>query len=199
MGGLTRRGVILDRDGTLNVRPPEHEYVVSEREFTWLPGAAEGLSRLAQAGYVLAVASNQRGVSRGLVGVETLHAIEERIQRELAGRGCKVEAFRYCVHDESDGCECRKPKPGMIFALARQLRLDLRRSWVIGDSESDIRAGEAARCGTALIGAPSGAISPDIIATSLLEASELIAASTGHRASERASRSSFEWNSSTRA
>jgi histidinol-phosphate phosphatase family protein len=199
VGRLSRPGVILDRDGTLNVRPREHEYVGSEREFTWLPGAAEALCLLARAGYVLAVASNQRGVARGLITVETLHAIEERIQHELTGRGCKIEAFRYCVHDDADGCDCRKPKPGMIFALARELDLDLRRSWVIGDSTSDIRAGEAAGCRTALIGALPEALTPDITATSLSEASELIAGATGQRASDGASRWKPASNSSTRA
>ena len=199
MGRLTRPGVILDRDGTLNVRPREHEYVASEREFSWLPGAAESLCLLAQTGYVLAVASNQRGVARGLVTVETLHAIEERIQHELAGRSCKIDAFRYCVHDDADGCDCRKPRPGMIFALARELGLDLGRSWVIGDSTSDIRAGEAAGCRTALIGALPEGIEPTIVATSLLEASELIAAGTSHRASDRVRGPSSDSNFSTSA
>jgi histidinol-phosphate phosphatase family protein len=193
-----RPGVILDRDGTLNVRPREHEYVTSEREFTWLPGAAEGVCLLAQAGYVLAVASNQRGVARGLVTFATLRAIEERIRHELAGHGCKVDAFRYCVHDDGDGCDCRKPKPGMIFALARELGLDLRKSWVIGDSTSDIRAGLAAGCRTALIGALPGAITPDMTAASLFEASERIARTTGQGA-DGASSSTSDSNSAASA
>jgi D-glycero-D-manno-heptose 1,7-bisphosphate phosphatase len=198
MGSLMRRGVILDRDGTLNVRPREHEYLASEREFTWLPGAAEALRGLADAGYVLAIASNQRGVARGLVTVETLRAIEERIQRELTVHGCTIEAFRYCFHGD-DRCDCRKPKPGMIFALARELGLDLRNSWMVGDSESDVRAGEAAGCKTALIGARPGGISPDIVAASLLEASELITAGTFQRASDGVPGSSADSNSSTSA
>lgn len=195
MGGLTRRGVFLDRDGTLNVRPLEHEYVTSERQFVWLPGAAEGVGRLAHSGYVLAVVSNQRGVARGLVTPGTLHTIEKRIQRDLAAHGCNIEAFRYCFHDDEDACDCRKPKPGMILRLARELDLDLCSSWVIGDSESDIRAGEAAGCRTALVGGLRGQADPDIVAASLAEASELIAV----RTSQPASDGGFDSNSSTSA
>lgn len=178
MGGLGRRGAFLDRDGTLNVRPDEHEYVTSEPDFVWLPGAAEGVARLAQAGYLLAVVSNQRGVARGLVTPGALSAIEARIQGDLSSYGCSIEAFRYCVHGEEDVCDCRKPKPGLIVQLARELDLDLSRSWVIGDSESDVLAGEAAGCRTALVGGPPAETNPDVVAASLREASELIALRT---------------------
>src|ERR671935_1161549 len=121
MDRMSRRAVFLDRDGTLNVRPPEHRYVSSPAEFAWLPGAAEGAARLAAAGYVLAVASNQRGVSLGVLDPVVLGALERRIQRDLAEHGCGIEAFSYCPHDEAAKCDCRKPRPGMILRLAREL------------------------------------------------------------------------------
>jgi D-glycero-D-manno-heptose 1,7-bisphosphate phosphatase len=166
--------VFLDRDGTLNVRPREHEYVTKERDFVWLPRAAEGVARLAQAGFVLTVVSNQRGVARGLVMPSVLREIEERIQDDLAVYGCAIGAFRYCFHDRDDGCQCRKPKPGMIVDLARELDLDLDRSWVIGDAESDVRAGAAAGCRTAFVGDAELALAPDVVAPSLFAASDLI-------------------------
>ena len=169
-----RAAAFLDRDGTLNVRPPAHEYIVAESEFVWLPGAREALVRLHHAGYVLAVVSNQRGVGRGLVSASTLGAIEGRIQRDLAGFGCRVEAFHYCLHDIGAGCECRKPRPGMLLELAKRLDLDLSSSWMIGDAESDVVAGQAAGCRTAFLGTPGEAVAADVVAASLEEASRLI-------------------------
>lgn len=187
---MSRPAALLDRDGTLNVKAAEHEYVTSPEDFVWLPGAAAGAARLARAGYVLAVVSNQRGVARGLVTRVTLDAIERRIQRDLASRGCSIEAFRYCFHDTLDACECRKPKPGLLVDLAAALDLDLARSWMIGDAESDVHAGIAAGCRTARVGATAHS-DADLVAASLAEASELILAGTvGQRASaERASAS----------
>jgi D-glycero-D-manno-heptose 1,7-bisphosphate phosphatase len=178
MGRLSRRAVFLDRDGTLNVRPPEHEYVTSRQEFVWLPGAPEGVARLARAGYVLAVVSNQRGVARGLVTTRLLCAIEGKIQRDLAVHDCAIDAFRYCLHDDGDGCDCRKPKPGMIIQVGRELDLDLGSSWMIGDSESDVRAGKAAGCKTALVGHTDARTAADVVAPSLARASEVIALRT---------------------
>jgi histidinol-phosphate phosphatase family protein len=175
MGGVRRRAAFLDRDGTLNVRPAAHEYVTSPEEFVWLPGAIEGLRRLADAGYLLAVVSNQRGVARGLLSPAVLREIEQRMQRDLATRGCQITAFRYCTHDEHAGCECRKPRPGLLLSLARELDLDLASSWMIGDAESDLRAGEAAGCRTALLADGAGAPAADVVARSLALASEQIA------------------------
>jgi D-glycero-D-manno-heptose 1,7-bisphosphate phosphatase len=192
VGRLRRRAVFLDRDGTLNLKPAEHEYLTSANEFSWIPGACEALGRLAHKGYVLTVVSNQRGVGRGLVTREALQTIEQRIQRDLALQGCAIERFRYCFHNDEDGCECRKPRPGMILALAAELDLDLANSWLIGDSSTDVAAGKAAGCRTALVG---GAYADaDLLAPSLAEASDAIAAEFQPAASESSSP-----NSSTKA
>jgi D-glycero-D-manno-heptose 1,7-bisphosphate phosphatase len=171
---VRRPAVFLDRDGTLNVRPPEHRYLTSAREFAWLPQAVEGVARLAREGFVLTVVSNQRGVARGLVTQSALRDIEQRIQSDLATHHCAIDAFRYCFHDCEDACRCRKPNPGMIIDLAHELDLDLGRSWVIGDSESDVRAGVAAGCQTAFVGEPDASVAADVLAPSLSEASDLI-------------------------
>lgn len=175
MGSLSGRAAFLDRDGTLNVRPAEHEYLMSPEDFVWLPGAPEAMARLSEARYVLAVVSNQRGVARGLVSLAALDEIEQRIQRELAGFGCRVQAFRYCFHDLADACECRKPRPGMLRDLARELDLELERSWMIGDTESDVEAGRRAGCRTALVGSDARGFGADLVAPSLGQASSLIA------------------------
>jgi D-glycero-D-manno-heptose 1,7-bisphosphate phosphatase len=184
LGRVSVPAAFLDRDGTLNVRPAEHEYITSARDFEWLPGATAGLARLAQAGYVLAVVSNQRGVARGLVTVSVLEDVEERIQRDLAALDCAITAFRYCFHDLDAGCDCRKPKPGLITRLADELELDLCRSWMIGDSDTDILAGSSAGCRTALVGAEGGATRPDAVAASLEQVSELVCSAGPQRASD---------------
>jgi histidinol-phosphate phosphatase family protein len=176
---VSRRAAFLDRDGTINVKAAEHEYIDSVDDFVWLPGAIDGIARLANAGYVLVVVSNQRGIARGLVQIEVLRAIEAKIQRDLAPRNCAIEAFRYCFHDVEDSCDCRKPRPGLITRAADDLALDLDDSWMIGDSETDVAAGKAAGCRTALIGAADANTAADVVAPSLARASALIAVETG--------------------
>ena len=105
---------------------------------------------------------------------DTLRAIEERIQRRLEPLGCRIDVFRYCVHDRDERCSCRKPQPGMLLDIASDFAIDLARSWMIGDHESDVRAGRAAGCRTALI-APEPSSSPaDVVAPSLLAVSRLL-------------------------
>jgi histidinol-phosphate phosphatase family protein len=176
MGSLSRRAAFLDRDGTLNMRPGEHEYLTQVDQFVWLPGAPEALARLGRASYVLAVVSNQRGVARGLVSLAVLRQIEQRIQDDLAVLECRIEVFRYCFHDLADACDCRKPRPGMLQDLARDLDLDLERSWMIGDAESDVAAGRAAGCHTAFVGPGALAGGADLVAPSLDQVSRTIAA-----------------------
>jgi D-glycero-D-manno-heptose 1,7-bisphosphate phosphatase len=145
-----RAAIFLDRDGTINACPPPHHYLTAADDFGFLPGAAAAMSALAQAGYVLVVVSNQRGVARGLVDPLTLHVIEARIQLKIAPAA--VAGFYYCQHDLEAGCACRKPEPGLILAAATDLKLDLQRSWMIGDNISDVIAGTCAGCRTILLG-----------------------------------------------
>jgi len=147
-----RRAVFLDRDGVLNERAQEHDYVRSAAQFRWLPGAAEAVGRLCRAGFVTVVVSNQRGVARGLMPEQTLYEIEAIMQRDLAAVGGRIDAFYYCLHDLDEQCDCRKPRPGLLLRGADELGLDLTRSIVIGDSLSDVEAGRAAGCSTILVG-----------------------------------------------
>jgi histidinol-phosphate phosphatase family protein len=173
--GVSRRAVFLDRDGTLNVRPPAHSYVTSVGQLRWITGAPEATAALARAGYTLAVVSNQRGIARGLVTTDTLAQLEERMQADLATLGCRIETFRYCPHDTDAGCTCRKPAPGLLLELADELGLDLARSWMVGDEPRDILAGRSAGCRTLLIGesAPDGC-RPDLVARTLADGARLL-------------------------
>lgn len=167
-----RPAVFLDRDGTINVRARAHEYIRDPAEFKWLPDALDGMVALARAGLPLVVVSNQRGVSRGLVSRDGLRAIEAVIQSALSEYGCWVEAFRYCTHGLEEGCDCRKPRPGLLLGGARDMGIDLRHSWMIGDGEEDVYAGRAAGCRVIRVGSdPSSGV---ISAPSLREAARLV-------------------------
>ncbi len=169
-----RGAVFLDRDGVLNERPPPHKYVTQAHEFRWLPGAADAVARLTDAGLLVFVVSNQRGIARRLVSWDTLAQIEARIQDELGRRGSAVTSFYYCPHNVTDGCDCRKPKPGLVLRAAKEHRLDLNASTVIGDDESDVAAGHAAGCATIRIGPAGTSSRADAVAGTLLDASALV-------------------------
>jgi histidinol-phosphate phosphatase family protein len=142
---LARRpAVILDRDGVLNRRPPRGEYVRDAAGFEWLPGSLEALRSFHEAGYRVMVASNQAGVARGQLTTESLEAIHERMRTEARAAGGAIDAIYYCPHDWDAGCDCRKPKPGLLFQAQRAFSLDLTRTYFLGDDERDLEAAAAA-------------------------------------------------------
>ena len=136
--------VILDRDGTLNERPPRASYVTRPEEFRWLPGALEALARLRERGYRVIVVTNQAGIARGALTEEGLEAIHARMRAEAEAAGARIDAIYHCPHDWDEGCACRKPAPGMLFEAQRDHHLDLTRTTFIGDDERDGQAAEAA-------------------------------------------------------
>jgi D-glycero-D-manno-heptose 1,7-bisphosphate phosphatase len=146
-----RPAVFLDRDGVLNRKPARACYVRSWAEFEWLPGAREALARLKQAGYRVIVISNQAGVARGAMTEADLQEIHRRMVREATRAGGRIDAIYYCPHNWEEGCECRKPRPGMLFQAQRDFNLDLTRAWLIGDDERDAEAAEAAGCPSTLV------------------------------------------------
>jgi histidinol-phosphate phosphatase family protein len=149
-----QRAVILDRDGVLNSRPPKAAYVTKPSEFRWLPGAIEAVRLLKAAGYRVFVVTNQAGIARGCMTRSDVDAVHAAMERDLAGEraeGCMIDAIRICPHGWDEGCDCRKPKPGMLFSLQREFHLDLTRVPFIGDDERDAEAGEAAGCPVYLV------------------------------------------------
>jgi histidinol-phosphate phosphatase family protein len=149
---LARRpAVILDRDGVLNRRPPRAEYVRRPEEFEWLPGAREALALLKAAGHTVIVVSNQAGIARRAMTGADLEAIHERMRAEAAEAGGGVDAIYHCPHDWDEGCECRKPAPGMLFQAQRDFDLDLTRTTFVGDDERDRQAADAAGCPAVLV------------------------------------------------
>ncbi len=141
-----RPAVILDRDGVLNKKPPRAEYVRSWSEFEWLPGAIEALRLLTEVGYRIIVVSNQAGIGRRVMTEADLHQIHAKMKAEAEKAGGKIDEIYYCPHDWEEGCECRKPRPGMLFQAQRELNLDLTRTPFVGDDERDGQAADKAGC-----------------------------------------------------
>jgi D-glycero-D-manno-heptose 1,7-bisphosphate phosphatase len=168
--------ILLDRDGVLNRRASDHDYIRRVDEFVWLPGALEAGRILGRLGRPLIVVSNQRGVARGLVTSDQLTAIEARMQADARASAWSIDAFYYCPHDHSDACGCRKPAPGLLLRAAREFDGDLRRSVLVGDSESDVEAGRAVGCVTIRVGAAQEATQADRVAVDLLAAARIVSA-----------------------
>ena len=145
------RHVILDRDGVLNYEAPEGSYVRDPSEFHWLPGALEGLALLRRAGVRLSVATNQAGVGRGVMSLEQLAAVHERMQREAAAQGAALDAVLYCPHAPEEQCACRKPAPGLIQAAVARSGIAAGDSIVVGDDRRDLEAAERAGVAAALV------------------------------------------------
>ena len=175
------RAVFLDRDGVINQRPLEGEYVTRWEDFHILPGVAAGIALLNHAGFSVVVVTNQRCVAKGLMTEADLQKMHERMADVLARAGAKIDATFYCPHEIEPACDCRKPAPGMLLTAARLHGIDLRTSWMIGDSDNDVEAGLNAGCKTARViatDATSGeraliseaTITADMSASSLLDA-----------------------------
>jgi D-glycero-D-manno-heptose 1,7-bisphosphate phosphatase len=141
-----RRNVILDRDGVLNKKPPRGQYVRHWSEFEWLPGVLEALRLLREANYRVAIVSNQAGIGRGVMTETDLMQIHERMRADVSAAGGRIDEIYYCPHDWEAGCDCRKPKPGMLFQVQKDFHLDLTRTLFIGDDERDQQAAAAAEC-----------------------------------------------------
>ena len=143
--------VFLDRDGTLNVRPPKACYVEKPEDFVWLDGAKEAVKKLNDNGYLVILISNQPGIARGNLTEKTLEEIHEKMKCDLERIGAHIDAIYYCPHNWDDGCFCRKPKPGMLYMAQRDYSLNLTKGFLIGDDERDIEAGESARVKSILV------------------------------------------------
>lgn len=175
------RAVFLDRDGVINQKPPEGDYITAWEDFHILPGVAEAITRLNRAGFAVIVVTNQRCIAKGLITAAGVEAIHKRMTDSLSCAGATIEATYYCPHEQVPACRCRKPAPGMLLEAANARGIELATSWMIGDSSVDIEAGKKVGCMTAFIApehAPEGQAcfdrstlaSADISAASLLDA-----------------------------
>lgn len=133
--------VILDRDGVVNRDSPD--FIKTPEEWQPLPGALDAIARLTAAGFRVAVASNQSGVGRGLFDVPCLARIHGKMVDAIGEAGGRLDVVEYCTHAPGDGCDCRKPRPGLLQRIAERLQVDLVGVPCIGDSPRDLHAAAA--------------------------------------------------------
>ena len=141
--------IVLDRDGVINrdVDGP----IVSPLAWEPIEGSLDAIARLNQAGYQVAVATNQSGIARGVLSVDDLHAIHQKMHEQVVQAGGWIDTVVFCPHSESDECDCRKPAPGMLYTLSERLGVDLTKVAVVGDSLKDIQAAMAAAAQPVLV------------------------------------------------
>ena len=133
--------VFLDRDGVINEKAAPHEYIATWDKFRFLPRVPQAIRLLGEAGYKAVIVSNQRGVARGIMTMEQVDELHVKMCEALARQGAHIDAIYVCPHGEGE-CHCRKPEIGMFLQAEKQFSVDKAHSWMIGDSASDILAGE---------------------------------------------------------
>jgi D-glycero-D-manno-heptose 1,7-bisphosphate phosphatase len=133
--------IVLDRDGVINY--DSDQFIKSPDEWRPIPGSLEAIARMSHAGYRVAIATNQSGIGRGLFDMATLSAIHEKMFRALALVGGRVDAIFFCPHTADSGCECRKPKPGMLREIGVRFGIDMAGIPCVGDGLRDLLAAEA--------------------------------------------------------
>jgi len=141
--------VFLDRDGVIN--EDRRDYVKIWDEFVFLQRALPSLRRLAGTPFAIMVVSNQSAINRGLLSLSEVNDINERMVREVKEAGGRIDGIYICPHRPDEECDCRKPKPGLLYQAADELGIDLASSYLVGDALSDIEAGRAAGCTPVLV------------------------------------------------
>ena len=146
-----RKTVILDRDGVINKKAKKSNYIKNWSEWEWIHGSKEAIGMLKNNNYQIIIASNQAGISRGEMSENDLDDIHRNMKNELSKLGGSIDGIYYCPHGWDENCECRKPKPGMLFQAQRDFHLDLSETYFVGDDIRDIEAGTAAGMKTFLV------------------------------------------------
>jgi len=136
--------VILDRDGVIN--QDSDDFIKSPSEWIAIPGSLEAIARLNQADYHVVVCTNQSGIARGKFNIMTLNAIHQKMHAAAQSVGADIDAVFFCPHAADDNCDCRKPKPGMLHAIAKRFETNLKGVPVVGDSLRDLQAGFVLGC-----------------------------------------------------
>jgi D-glycero-D-manno-heptose 1,7-bisphosphate phosphatase len=189
---MSRAAVFVDRDGVLTelVADPRSglpESPLHPQDVALIEGAAAALGRLRDAGYLLVGVTNQPAAAKGVVGIDELNAVQERVVALFEQEGVLFDRFAVCFHhpegvvpELTKACGCRKPAPGMLTDAARELGLDLDRSWLVGDTDTDVAAGVAAGARTVVIENPAsahkreGSVAADLAARDLTAAADAI-------------------------
>ena len=167
--------ILLDRDGVIN---RDLGYVARIADFEFLPGVFAALRALAAGGFRLIVVTNQSGIGRGLYSPADFQTLNDWMLAQLRGEGVEIAAVYHCPHAPEANCGCRKPAPGLLLEAARAHRLDLARSWLVGDKPSDIEAARRAGVGRAVLVRSGQPLAPccdaDHVCDSLADLPQLI-------------------------
>lgn len=151
---MTRRFVLIDRDGTINV---EKHYLSDPDQLELIPGTAQAMRDLQEAGFGIAIITNQSGIARGYFDLDRLAQIHDRLKVMLAAEGAQVDGIYICAHGPDDDCGCRKPLPGMAEQARAEHGFDPKASFVVGDKEVDVELGHAIGATTFLVRTGHGA------------------------------------------
>lgn len=135
-----RKTVFLDRDGLINQKAAVHDYIKRVEDFHFLPNVGQAIYRLNQAGYLVLVVTNQRGIARGMMKASDVDNIHKVMCAMLKREGAHVDDIFICPHQDGE-CHCRKPDIGLFLQAEERYPIDKRRSWMVGDSASDEEAG----------------------------------------------------------
>ena len=171
----TRPAAFLDRDGVINI---DRGYVSHREDFTFVPGVLEGARGLHRLGFALVVVTNQSGIGRGLYDETTFHHLTLWMKQQFADAGAPLDGVYYCPHHPTEAfgsyrrdCDCRKPAAGMLLTAARELQLDLGRSVMFGDRDSDLMAARAAGVPTRVLLWTDACQEPDTVPAGLATSS----------------------------
>jgi D-glycero-D-manno-heptose 1,7-bisphosphate phosphatase len=146
--------IILDRDGVIN--EDSDEYVKSLAEWIPIPGSIQAIADLSKAGYVIAVATNQSGIGRGLFDLDELEKMHNKLCALVEEAGGEIAGIFYCPHTPEDGCECRKPRSGLIDSIESELGLPVKNAYIVGDTQRDLEAGFNKGCIPVLVKSGKG-------------------------------------------
>jgi len=141
--------VVLDRDGVIN--ESSDDGVRTADEWIPIPGSLEAIARLCQSGFQVAVATNQSGIARGRLSLESLFAIHRKMHDMVIQAGGHIDTVVFCPHSDSNECDCRKPNPGMLYTISDRLSVELPSVHMVGDSLKDLQAAMAAGCKPILV------------------------------------------------
>ncbi|MCC8104936.1 MAG: HAD family hydrolase [Clostridiales bacterium] len=136
-----RKAVFLDRDGLINRQALPHQYITKWEEFEFLPNVPEAIRELNNAGYLVLIVTNQRGIARGIVTMEEVEELHHQMCKTLEANGAGIDGIYVCPHNDGE-CHCRKPEIGLFLQAEQEFEIDKESSWMVGDSESDAQAGK---------------------------------------------------------
>lgn len=175
---MTNQTVFLDRDDTISRDIP---YCSRPEDFELLPAAGEGVKLLNDADFRIVIITNQSGIARGYFSEEMLGKIHQKMRDDLAQYGAHIDAIYFCPHHPDDNCDCRKPKPKLVYQAVKKLAIDLKRSYVIGDRLTDLELARNIGCKSAIIPSAPGkaelensSISPDYAAPDFISAAKWV-------------------------